>query len=208
MWTAKFKVYDKDGVYSTRAKKFRVHVYGYPLNYYSDKRDFYFVGVGFLEGNEKAKKEYLKDLKKDTRVHKLESQNESKRYVHLFYNPLIVHINPTVIYSDGWEENEIACFERKFIEDILKISEKLYKLMLSYLKQQKIKNIGILNILPGLTEKQKQAITLAAREGYYTYPRKKYVQDLAKMVKLSFSTFQEHLRKAENKLIPFNIKKL
>ncbi len=52
------------------------------------------------------------------------------------------------------------------------------------------------------------AVALAAGEGYYTYPRKSDVQDLAKIAKLSFSTFQEHLRKAENKLIPFTVKKL
>ena len=52
-------------------------------------------------------------------------------------------------------------------------------------------------------EKQKQAIELAIKRGYYTSPRKISLQELAKISKLSFSTFQVHLRKAEEKLIPF-----
>lgn len=220
MWTAKFRVYDENGVYSKRARKFGINLYGYPLNYYSDKKYFYFTAIGFIGGDEKAKTEFLEDLKQDKRIDELEANNsffvavtketitnESKRYVRLFYNPLIIHLKPTIIYPDGWEENEIASFKRKFIEEIIQISKKQYSLKLSYFKQQKISNIGILNILPELTDKQKNAITLAAKHGYYDYPRKIDVQDLAKMEKLSFSTFQEHLRRAENKLLPFILKK-
>lgn len=221
MWVSKFLVYDEEGVYSTRAKKFNVNVYGYPLNYYSDKIHFYFVGLGFLEGNDKAKTEFIKDLEKDKRVYKIEynesfficitretKSKEAQRYVHLFYNPLLIRLKPTIIYSDGWEENELACFERKFLDDIYKISEEKYKLKIKYIKQEKIKNIGILNIFPGLSKKQKMAVELAIKHGYYEHPRKTEVQKLAKMVNTSFSTFQEHLRKAERKLIPFAVKKL
>ena len=70
-----------------------------------------------------------------------------------------------------------------------------------------MENLGVLNILPKLTEKQEKAVYLAIKSGYYEYPRKTDVKGLAFKEGLSFSTFQEHLRKAENKLIPFAIKK-
>jgi predicted DNA binding protein len=44
---------------------------------------------------------------------------------------------------------------------------------------------------------------LAIKNGYYSSPRKINVKELAKISKLSFSTFQVHLRKAEEKLIPY-----
>ena len=56
---------------------------------------------------------------------------------------------------------------------------------------------------PELTEKQKQAMNLAIKQGYYNYPRKISIEQLAKLSKLSFSTFHAHLRKAEQKLLPF-----
>ena len=46
-----------------------------------------------------------------------------------------------------------------------------------------------------LTDKQKEAMGLAIKHGYYEYPRKIDVQDLARESKLSFSTFHAHLRK-------------
>ena len=56
---------------------------------------------------------------------------------------------------------------------------------------------------PKLTNKQKQAMNLAIKHRYYDYPRKIDVQELAKLSKLSFSTFHAHLRKAEQKLLPY-----
>lgn len=221
MWISKFRVYDEEGVYSKIATKLKVEVYGYPLNYYFDKKYYYFVAIGFVSGDVKTKNKFIEELKKDKRVHKLEENDsffvcitketitkEAERFVHLFYNPLIIRLKPSIIYKDGWEENEIACFDRKIIEEIIHASEKKHKLKLSYIKQTKIKNIGILNIFPELSEKQKKAVELAVENGYYEYPRKTEVQKLAKLSNLSFSTFQEHLRRAEKKLIPFAVKKL
>jgi len=41
------------------------------------------------------------------------------------------------------------------------------------------------------------------RHGYYTWPRKADLGVLARQAGVSVSTFQEHLRKAEAKLLPF-----
>ncbi|MBT4375920.1 hypothetical protein HOD29_00915 [archaeon] len=215
MWAAKFLVYDEEGIYSSRAKKFNIGLSGYPLNYYSDKKYFYFIALGFLDGKEKIKKVFLDDLKKDKRVHNLEFNDsfficitketinaESKRLVKLFYNPLLIRTKPVKINSEGWEENEVVCFERKFIGQLIKISEKKYNLKLKYFKQTKLQDIGVLNVFPNLTAKQQRAMDSAIDNGYYQYPRNIDVKTLAKKNKLSFSTFQEHLRKAENKLIP------
>ena len=55
--------------------------------------------------------------------------------------------------------------------------------------------------IPKLTNKQRFAVELAIEKGYYEYPRKISVQELAKISKSPRSTFQEHLRKAESKLM-------
>jgi predicted DNA binding protein len=60
---------------------------------------------------------------------------------------------------------------------------------------------------PELTDKQKTAIELAIKNGYYEYPRKIELKKLAKIMKVSYSTYQAHLRKAEKSLIPFFFEK-
>jgi predicted DNA binding protein len=220
MWKAKVMVYDEEGVYASRAKKFNVTVHGYMINYFSDKKYFYFTLLAFVDGDEKLRNKFIKDLKKDKKFDKIDYSgnffvcrlkedkiSKRQKYIELFYNPLLIQIKPFIIYPNGWEELELASFERKHIEKIISISEKKFNLKLKYLKKGKLDNLGILNVFPKLTEKQRNAIELAVSTGYYEYPRKIDVQSLAKKSKLSFSTFQEHLRKAENKLIPFAVKR-
>jgi len=220
MWKAKIAVYDENGVFASRAKKFNVGIYGYMLNYYADKGSYYFTLLAFIDGDEELREKFIKDLKKDKKCDKIENQGnfliargkeskskKKKKYISLFYNPLLIQMKPFVVYPNGWEELELASFERKHLEGIINISDKKFNLKLLYIKKEKLDSIGILSVFPKLTEKQRNAVEFAIANGYYEYPRKIDVQDLAKKKKLSFSTFQEHLRKAENKLIPFSIKK-
>ena len=69
-------------------------------------------------------------------------------------------------------------------------------------KKQKIRNISIVGVLPELTDKQKEVLELAIKSGYYDYPRKIELRDLAKQLKISLSTYREHLRIAERKVMP------
>lgn len=53
----------------------------------------------------------------------------------------------------------------------------------------------------GLTERQMEALLLAYRHGHYREPRSLTAAAIAESVGLSRSTFEEHLRKAENRVI-------
>lgn len=52
-----------------------------------------------------------------------------------------------------------------------------------------------------LSERQREVFELAQREGYYTWPRKVSVSELAEQLDISKTTMLEHLRKAEAKLL-------
>lgn len=54
-----------------------------------------------------------------------------------------------------------------------------------------------------LTPKQLAAIQIAFQEGFYRYPRNIRISDLAEEADVARSTFQEHLRLAEMKLVHF-----
>ena len=54
-----------------------------------------------------------------------------------------------------------------------------------------------------LSEKQKKSLDIAIKNGYYAFPRKINLNQLAKIARISKQSFQESLCRAENKLIPY-----
>ncbi len=60
----------------------------------------------------------------------------------------------------------------------------------------------------GLTFKQLRVLTLAFNSGYYELPRKIYLKNLAKEMNIHRRTFEEHLRKAEKKIMTYLIPSL
>ena len=86
---------------------------------------------------------------------------------------------------------------------------KYLKKMLEVLKPLGfIKNISFHNptfseydILSCLTERQKEIIIAAQKNGYYSVPREITTEELSKKLGISKATTVEHLRKAENRII-------
>jgi len=124
-------------------------------------------------------------------------------HLQLYLSPELIFVKPIVIKPDGFEYIEIAALQKSVLTEFLKTAQKWLKIEVQKISQEKIRDIYVPHIMPEFTEKQKQAITLAYKNGYYYYPRQIEIKRLAEMAGLSPSTFQEHLHKAEQKLIPF-----
>ena len=80
--------------------------------------------------------------------------------------------------------------------------KKYFSIKLLSIKKEELPNLYVPTVMPKLTKKQKDAITLALSHDYYSFPRKTDLEKLAKIMSVSRVTFQEHLRKAETKLLP------
>lgn len=219
MWIAKVKLFDKNCVFATKHKKYNIQSYEQALTHFKRGKSYFFMSSHILIGNSEAKKNYLKELKKDKRVKHLDVNGDltveliEKKFTEIdlsvykaFYNPEIILTKPGFVDSDGWEYYEFASWNRKAISNVIKTVKRNYNGKLLQLKQTKRYDIYMPKLLTRLSEKQKQAVSIAVKEGYYLFPRKIEIEKLAKIAKVSFSTFREHLRKAESKLIPLMYK--
>jgi len=214
MWSLKFKVLNKDSVYTLLTAKYKVTDYLYPVDNYKKNRRIYILGIHTLEGKESEKEKFIRALKKNRKVKEIEVYRdiivtliaEEEDFYSLLFAAELYHTSPVYI-KDGYEQWNTTSFNRGLLEKIIKKIEKCKhkfpEFTLLGLSKTKTDEIYFPKLRPHLPEKQKKAFELALLEGYYSWPRKVKLIDLAKKMKVSVATFHENLRKAEAKLLPF-----
>jgi len=214
MWNLRFKVLNKDSIYTILTAKYKIVDFLYPLDYYKKNGKIVILGIHLLEGEENEKRKFIEHLKKNRKVRKFEQNGnhlvtsivEEEEFYELLFAAELYHVSPVLI-KEGYEEWNVGSFDRKILEKIIKSIEKwkdkFPEFELKGITKSKLEEIYFPKIKPKLPEMQKKAFDLALKRGYYTWPRKVDLGDLAREMKISISTLQEHLRKAESKLLPF-----
>ncbi len=114
---------------------------------------------------------------------------------------------PPIMYDQGWEYYRLIAFRHKDLESLLqRLEEKKWAFEIL----RKVPFEGFIagsltltadSLFANLTEKQMEALLTAYGYGYYSLPRKADVQTIASRKQMSRTTFQEHLKKGENKLV-------
>ncbi len=216
MWIVKVKfIVAGVGVLGTLAKKHKVTITGYPLSFSKTRKELVAFLAGYIFGQEKNKAAFFKDLRHSAMFVSVEKRNDFivgilkvRPEIQRLYDPFLFHIKPALLFSDGSEIMEVGSFERHRLEKLVHFVEKNLKGKLINIRQEKLKGISIVTLFPRLTQKQKEAFELALIKGYYDYPRKTSVQNLAKSSGVAFSAFHGHLRKAERLVLPYAYKLL
>ena len=219
MWIAKFRLKDEKDVYSFLCEKNKIDFYANPLTNYEKGNKINLLVSGIISGSEENKNLWCKEILKDKRVKFLERykdfvfvqvihpiSRESRNEIKVFYNKQYILVKPVHVSKDGWEYWEVACVDRNELNKVVEVACKYYSGELFSIKREEIKNISNLEYSPNFSEKQSEIINLAHKEGYYNYPRKISILELAKKIGKSYSGVQENLRRAENKLIEFFFK--
>ncbi|VVB61751.1 Bacterioopsin transcriptional activator [uncultured archaeon] len=214
MWIARFRLKDEADIYSPLCQKHHIEFFGYPLTSFKKNNKMNLLVAGTLSGKDGDKEKFLLDLKKDGRVKRVEESNdfilihaahplkrEILSEITTFYNPECITVKPVRVSSDGWEYWELACLDKKELSKAIRAAQKHYHGKLFSIRKESLRTISMRGVLPDMTEKQKGAIELAFKEGYYEYPKKLTIPELAKIGNCAYSTFQEHLKKAEKKAI-------
>lgn len=118
----------------------------------------------------------------------------------------ILLLSPVII-EKGWEEHHAIVFDHKEFEELMeRLDEKGYvvKVVRKVPFGGTIASLTPLTrstLFPTLTEKQASALLTAYKNGYYKLPRKADLKTIASKQKIARTTFQDHLRKAECKVI-------
>lgn len=196
-----------DLFFSSLARKHKVAVFGCPLSFAYNNNELILQVSGVVVGKNQNK--FIKDLKKHPRTIALESHNDfvvasykTKKIFSWLKNHHIVHSAHLSIDFDGKEVLIIESFQKIPLLFLLTFLKARYSASLISINQRETSTIPVLRGSIKLTTQQRFAFELALKEGYYQYPRKISVLSLSKKANLSFSTFQQHLRKAESKLLP------
>jgi len=210
MWVLKLKLESGKQFLGKMAIKHEVTMTGYPLSYYKDKEWLYVIVAGLIFGEEGNKKAFLRDMKRQPEMVKLEMKHDfsiailrQPLFTEPVYDPKIIRPDPVLIHKSGYHIWHLASFERKVLEKVLAFAEKHLGGEVLKFREEKLSHISITNILPELTKNQKRALEIAIQSGYYAYPKQvENLKVLADKMGISYSTYQAHLKKAEGKIIP------
>ncbi|MDQ2051749.1 helix-turn-helix domain-containing protein [Natronolimnohabitans sp. A-GB9] len=117
-----------------------------------------------------------------------------------------VHLPPTV-YRNGWEHYSAIGFDESDVTALLaELDEdrEIDVLSKTSIEERHVPHSSLFSVdrlFDGLTDRQLEALRIALDAGYYDQPRNASVAELAEETTVARATFEEHLRKAENKLV-------
>ena len=214
MWVAKIEL-KHDCIIGNRCRKFRCTSVGYPLDFYHEKGHNYFFHFEKLEGDEDKVNLFIEDLKADKNVEGFEAEGNvlfftyktksKERMPSQAYLKKVIYLKPILVDKSGTEHWEVGSWKKEVLMDFIKETKKktkrIEKFKLLKIVKSKLHDIHFPHIMPLMTSLQQKALKLAQEEGYYEFPRKIELKDLAKRMKISLSTYREHLRKAEKSVL-------
>ena len=114
--------------------------------------------------------------------------------------------SPT-IYRQGWEHYTVVAFAESDVRallDDLRTDRDIELLSKTAIADTQIPHsllTPVDRLFEDVTDRQLAALQLALEHGYYEQPRQTSLRELADRTSVARSTFEEHLRKAENKLL-------
>ncbi|MDD5163362.1 MAG: helix-turn-helix domain-containing protein [Candidatus ainarchaeum sp.] len=210
MWVARIRV-RHDCVVGNRCRQFNVTTAGISFDVFREQKKIHAPQIQVLSGKEEDVKAFIEDLKKDRRITNFEQEGNSVFFVETrqdmfpsaFNNPKLIFSKPVTVDAQGFEYWEVASWKKETItEFIKKLRISLEEVLVEKIKKTKLTDVYFLHVSPKLSPKQKRALELALESGYYEWPKRTDFAKLAKAMKVTIQTYREHLKKAEQKIMP------
>jgi predicted DNA binding protein len=176
----------------------------------------------FIEVTEVSREDrasLIEDLSKIQDIMEQSSDREKLQYVlkrcHCNELPTVSsHIDafdllqiPPIVYNQGWEFYRLIAFRHEHIDALLRDFDR-HHFEFEIVRKQPFKGFVSSSmtltadaLFADLTQKQIGAVLTAYANGYYQFPRRANVKLIAAQRRVPRTTFQEHLHKAEGKLV-------
>ncbi|MFA5797380.1 MAG: helix-turn-helix domain-containing protein [Candidatus Woesearchaeota archaeon] len=212
MWSLKYEYRHRDCTYQPMAKKLGVVLYSQLINNWQENNLLYITAIHRIEGTPAAVKKYLAYLKKLSLKMEQVSANmaftlaikkTNMKYYAAIYNPLLIYPRP-IRHEGDREYVEILCWDKKplmHIVDVIANNDETTYFKLFHLKQRHTKDVFVMQAIDHCTGKQRRIFEFASQQGYYAYPRKINLDEIARHFKITKSTCHEILRRAETHLL-------
>jgi len=101
MWPLRIQFYNKESILNKLANKYKLILYGYPLNSHIKNNKLFVLFAGNVVGEEKNKKNFLKELKKLKEIKNFDVKKdfliiniEQPLAVSKLYSSDLIHIEP------------------------------------------------------------------------------------------------------------------
>src|SRR5213593_3243636 len=114
---------------------------------------------------------------------------------------------PPEVMTDGWEHYRLIGFDEHDLSGMLRRLDQIGKAEVLYKKAipegmtDDSFMISLSSLFGQLTEKQLKALVAAVEGGYYEIPKRVTAEELARQHRQPRTTFEEHIRKAESKVV-------
>lgn len=114
---------------------------------------------------------------------------------------------PPTTYQDGWEHYTVTAFDDTDVRELLKDLDAARDIEVLSTTPANTRRVphplftSLDMLFSGLTGRQLEALRIALDNDYFSQPRAVSVSELAELTDVSRSTYEEHLRKAVNKLV-------
>lgn len=216
MWSAKLKINHKDCPIVSRAKKFGVNILSQPGKHFNENGIHKVrMGCRFL-GDEKTREAYLADLRADKQLADLEVDGDHFIYEYdlgeegemtsKYYNEKLSITKPTYNCEDNHEYWEVSSLKKTYLKEFFdSLTGNMDKVEVLRVVEKDFSPSFYSGVSVDLSEQQRKAFELALQNGYYNFPRKVNLGELAGKMEISTATFQEHLRKAEGKIFSSSV---
>ncbi len=207
MWIAEFKAWH-DSHLLRLTEKLDVRMTAYYLNTFREGDQVYINRLTIIEGPDTAKA--IAAIPQEKRIRVAETGPdyiiyqlpEIKGFHTVVADRRYLFIKPQTV-EKGVEYWTVAAAKKQDLLDLYKNLNKLgFKATIELLSiRQQTPRFFHGALLAELTEKQRRVFELSLHSGYYQYPRKADAKTLARRAGMKYTTFTEHLRKAEGKVM-------
>lgn len=204
MWVADLKILKEKSTAVKATERFNVVIQSFYLNVFKHRGKAFVNRVIVVKGPDKNA--YIDFFKKIPSITIRAVEGDKVFYCHKPINALnsrvadstVTFVKP-VTASKGFEYWTVASWDKKkltaFIRKVGKV--KGVKVTVLSLKQKEV-DIFLSSALNKLSAKQLNALTKAVAMGYYEFPRRHSLEQVAASEDVDESTLREHLRKAES----------